>query len=473
MQIVPVLEEKATESFEPSDVVVGEVRQACHNLENYLANLKKTKDSLSAEEHEAAILRFTRAIGQASIGEMLACYDMSDDIVSVGSQTYRRKHKAPKTYQTSLGPVTVTRYVYVNRKSDGTGKSIVPMELQSGIVENYWSAQAAKNSAWLLAHLTPQETEDALFQLGMMTPSRSSLDRLPKALMSSWDQQVVEQHKLLTEQEDIPEEAVSMAVSLDGVMIGMKPDKNTEKQGKNRQCEWKEASCGTISFFDNNGNRLATTQYGRMPEHKKQSLKNMLRNHVEVALKIKPELKLIHIADGAQDNWTFFDEDMPLGFQLTDYFHACQYLKKAFDAAYESQKSNEQYHKYKRILRDEEKGIRKVLRALRYLRNKHKNCADIKSAVTYFTNNQHRMLYAEANTLNYPIGSGIVEAACKSLVSQRMKRSGMSWNQLGGQSILTLRSLIKSHRFDKAWEGIAEKYQTTIIRHENVVNLFG
>ena len=63
MQIVPVLEEKATENFEPSDV--GEVRQACQNLENYLDNLKKTKDSLSAEEHEAAILRFTRAIGQA------------------------------------------------------------------------------------------------------------------------------------------------------------------------------------------------------------------------------------------------------------------------------------------------------------------------------------------------------------------------------------------------------------------------
>ena len=185
MQIVPVLEEKATENFEPSDV--GEVRQACQNLENYLDNLKKTKDSLSAEEHEAAILRFTRAIGQASVGEMLAHYDMSDDIVSIGSQTYRRKHKAPKTYQTSLGPVKVMRHVYANRKNDGTGKSIVPLELQSGIVESYWSAKAAKNAAWLLAHLTPQETEDALLQLGMMSPSRSSLDRLPKALMTSWD----------------------------------------------------------------------------------------------------------------------------------------------------------------------------------------------------------------------------------------------------------------------------------------------
>ena len=470
MQIVPVLEEKATENFEPSDV--GEVRQACQNLENYLDNLKKTKDSLSAEEHEAAILRFTRAIGQASVGEMLAHYDMSDDIVSIGSQTYRRKHKAPKTYQTSLGPVKVMRHVYANRKNDGTGKSIVPLELQSGIVESYWSAKAAKNAAWLLAHLTPQETEDALLQLGMMSPSRSSLDRLPKALMTSWDKQVVTQHKLLTEQEGVPEEAVIMAVSLDGVMIGMKPDKSAKNQEKKPQCEWKEASCGTVSFFDKDGSRLTTTQYGRMPEHKKQSLKRLLKNHVQQALKTKPELKLALIADGAKDNWSFFDEEMPQGVQITDYFHACQYLKKAFDAAYRNQKSNEQYHKYKRILRDENKGIKKVLRALRYLQNKHKSSVDIKSAVTYFTNNQHRMLYAEASEINYPIGSGIVEASCKSLVAQRMKRSGMSWNMLGGQSILTLRALIKSHRFDMAWKGITQKYKTKLVRHKNVINLF-
>jgi hypothetical protein len=71
-----------------------------------------------------------------------------------------------------------------------------------------------------------------------------------------------------------------------------------------------------------------------MPEHKKATLKTIPRNHTEAVLQQRPELKLVHLADGAQDNRTFFDEDMPLGFQLTDFYHASEHLKAALDAAY-------------------------------------------------------------------------------------------------------------------------------------------
>src|SRR3990167_11516418 len=100
-------------------------------------------------------------------------------------------------------------------------------------------------------------------------------------------------------------------------------------------------------------------------------------------------------------------------------------------------------------------------KSLRHLRNQHKDNAVIASNVTYFTNNQHRMRYAEAKQNNYPIGSGVVEASCKTLVGQRLKRAGMSWQHTGGQAILTFRSLIKSQRFDKAcrWLQISIKRQ--------------
>jgi hypothetical protein len=60
----------------------------------------------------------------------------------------------------------------------------------------------------------------------------------------------------------------------------------------------------------------------------------------------------------------------------------------------------------------------------------------------------HYALYLQQG---WPIGSGVVEAACKTLVTQRMKQSGMSWGQRGGQAILTLRSLIQSDRWNQAW----------------------
>lgn len=81
-------------------------------------------------------------------------------------------------------------------------------------------------------------------------------------------------------------------------------------------------------------------------------------------------MQLVHVADGAQDNWTFFDEDMPFGIQVTDFYHASEYLKEAFDAAYpnDSRKAQAKFKHYQTLLRDELDGVNKVIRAFRYLR---------------------------------------------------------------------------------------------------------
>jgi len=446
---------------------------AYRKLHTYLEQVKATKNTIGFKEHESVVSRLVYAVGQAALSEVLSQYDATCDVLSVKEQTYRRKHKAAKEYQTALGPVTIERHVYVNRKKDGDARSICPLELQTGIIEGYWTPMAAKNATWALAHLTPQEVEGMLLQFGTMNPSRSTLDRLPKALNQHWEPQTLTYHEQLIVNEGIPSNAVCFSTSLDGVMIGMKPDNAIGIDNKPMKTEWREASCGTISFFDAEGERLSTVQYGQMPEHKKATLKALLRMNTESILQQRRDLKLIHLADGAQDNWSFFDEEMPLGFQLTDFYHASQYLKNAFDAAYPKNldKAKEKFEEYKLILRDQPNGIKKTLRALRHLRSQYKGNKTIESSVTYFTNNQHRMFYAEAKSKNYPIGSGVVEAACKTLVGQRLKRAGMSWQHNGGQAILTFRSLIKSSRFDKAWEFIEKQYEQKIIEHKNVIHL--
>jgi len=474
MQASHTLTQNATENFPQPSLSVRQLEEKYEALKNYMDNLIHSKDANSAEEHEAVIVRLTHELGQAALSEMLSCYDVNTDVIGFGEQTYRRKHRAPKSYQTAFGTVSIERHVYVNRKKDGDGQSICPLELQAGMIENYWTPLAAKQASWALAHLTSQEVEDLLLQFGNMDPSRSSLSRLPKALFKQWEPQYIEYHETLIGAESIPKEAVTVATSLDGVMVAMKPKKSTEDKDKTASCEWKEASCGTLSFFDIEGERLSTIQYGQMPEYKKQTLKTLLQKNLEAVLKDNPKLNVVHLADGAQDNWSFFDEAMPFGFQVTDFYHACQYLKAAYKAAYpkDSIKATEKFKHYKKILKDNHQGVEQVLRSLRYLRQKNPDNEDIRSAVTYFTNNQHRMKYAKAQEKNYPIGSGVVEAACKSLVGQRLKRSGMSWSQTGGQSILTLRSLIKSHRFENAWKLISKNYRNKVRAYENVVNLF-
>ena len=72
---------------------------------------------------------------------------------------------------------------------------------------------------------------------------------------------------------------------------------------------------------------------------------------------------------------------------------------------------------------------------------------------------------------NLPIGSGVVEAVCQTLATQRLKRSGMRWRHAGGQAILTLRALAQSDRFDRAWQMLGATYKREVALPDNVIAL--
>ena len=72
------------------------------------------------------------------------------------------------------------------------------------------------------------------------------------------------------------------------------------------------------------------------------------------------------------------------------------------------------------------------------------------------------MHYAEHSRNDLPIASGVMEASCKTLVTQRLKQSGMAWTLAGGQAILTLRSVIQSNRWRPAWELLRADFRKTV-----------
>ena len=187
----------------------------------------------------------------------------------------------------------------------------------------------------------------------------------------------------------------------------------------------------------------------------------------------RPDLAVVKSADGAKDNWTFLTGALPEGVELIDFFHAVEHLKDAFDTAHgaDSPTAAAQFKKYRHRLRHEPDGVERVIRALGYLRSKSPGNERIAQGLGYFRGNRHRMGYADAKAKGLPIGSGVVEAACKTLVTERLKRSGMRWGARGGQAILTLRSLVQSHRFDHAWPVLAMTYRTNVACPDNVVPL--
>ncbi|NJR52848.1 MAG: hypothetical protein HC780_28065 [Leptolyngbyaceae cyanobacterium CSU_1_3] len=77
---------------------------------------------------------------------------------------------------------------------------------------------------------------------------------------------------------------------------------------------------------------------------------------------------------------------------------------------------------------------------------------NLAAAVTYFQNHHHQMNYALYRSRNYPIGSGVTEAACKTVIKQRLCGSGMRWKEKGATAILSLRALVlTSTRWNQFW----------------------
>lgn len=408
------------------------------------------------------------------LAEELARLDVDLPYVEIGGVRHHRVLTSTETYLSAVGPLTVARTLY----RAGRAPAVVPLELRAGIVEGHWTALAARQAAYLVAHLTPQEAAGVLAELGNMAPSKSSLDRLPKRLSARWEAERETFEASLRAELTVPEGAVTLAASLDGVLVPMKDGareaKRTRARAAGKQTRgpagYQEVGCATLSFYDSDGERLKTVRFARMPEAKKATLKSTLTAEVRAALAQRPALTVVKVADGAPDNWTFLDSLVAEGHAAVDFFHAAEQLQKAFDAAYgeNTPAAQAQGQKYRHLLRDDKDGVKKVVRALAYLKRKHPRRDRIAQVLGYFRRHRRRMAYAALRACYLPIGSGVVEAACKTLASQRLKRSGMRWRHPGGQAILTLRALVQSERFDHGWAMLSATYKAEVLVPDNV-----
>lgn len=127
-------------------------------------------------------------------------------------------------------------------------------------------------------------------------------------------------------------------------------------------------------------------------------------------------------------------------------------------------RSHAEFARLRVLLKEAATGAEQLLRTLKYHRGRATGSRRkrIGKALTYFRNQRHRMHYAAYQRDHLPIGSGVVEAACKTLVTQRLKGSGMAWTIAGGQAILTLRSLLQSDRWAQAWPLLAADFRTPV-----------
>jgi hypothetical protein len=443
-----------------------------------------TQGTPDFEQFERELHEQVMALERELIATELARYDVTAEQVEVEGVSYRQTLTSPETYLSAAGPVTVTRHLY--RPAGRGSKSICPLELRAGMIGGHFTPRAARHAAFVMAQLTPGESEALFDELEGMRPSRASLDRLPKTLSAHWETQRQEWETALRTQETVPAEAAVIAVSVDGVMIPMKDgaaDRTAQQAEPGKHASGptgnQEVGCGTVVLYDAEGERLQTVRYARMPESKKVTLQQELHAEVGSIVAFRPDLQRVYLADGAKDNWRLLNEierALPVPAQpcvnIVDFYHACEHLKNGCDAAWgeSTPRGKAEFERLKTLLKEADQGADQVIRVFKYQcgRARGNKRQRLEAELTYFRNQRPHMNYAEYVRQGLPIASGIIEAACKTLVTQRMKRSGMAWRQPGGQGILTLRSLIQSDRWHAAWALLSADFRKTVVVHQTI-----
>jgi hypothetical protein len=418
------------------------------------------------------------AIERDVIADEMASLDVDAPAVIINGKTHRRVLRQSQTYMTSAGEVVVERTLYKDR-SDGEGRCVSPMELTMGVVGGFWTPRAAQQALWVVTQMTPKKAEELFERAGNMSPSKSSLDRLPKLVSERWEEDRSELEAKLRDGLQVPAEAVSIAVSIDGVYAPMEDFDVTQRRAEAAEegrmtkgpLGYREVGCATISFCDEKGQLISAIRMARAPQYKKTTLKEILAAEVIAILNKRPDMRLLKLADAVVDNWTFLSNELPPGEELIDFFHASEHIHHAIAEVYGDATLETQFRAKKLcdVLRDNPKGIEKVVRSFKHLATQHPSKKLVRRALIYFRTNRARMRYADLAAEGFPIGSGVVEAACKTLVTQRLKLSGMRWSAAGAQAILTPRGWDQSDRFDEAWALIAAKFAAEVTTVANVI----
>jgi hypothetical protein len=163
--------------------------------------------------------------------------------------------------------------------------------------------------------------------------------------------------------------------------------------------------------------------------------------------------KIVVLSDGAEWIWNIADQYFPGAIQIVDLFHARQHLWDLGRKLYPNQEAEQR--RWMMVHQDMLDGgkIEDLVAALRSIDSPNSELEDkIRIEAGYFEKHAERMRYPEFRRQHLFVGSGVIEAGCKTLIGARCKQSGMFWTVRGANAILALRCCHFNGRFEDYWE---------------------
>jgi hypothetical protein len=163
--------------------------------------------------------------------------------------------------------------------------------------------------------------------------------------------------------------------------------------------------------------------------------------------------KVVLLIDGAPGLENMGDLNFPDAIQIVDFYHAAEHAGKVVEALLGGKEHPEYKARRSRwVRRLLGNGVENLIKETR------QECADkpqaqpVQDALGYFVHNVERMQYRTFRRQGFFIGSGVIEAGCKTVIGSRCKQSGMFWGEPGAENVLALRCVHSSRRLHQFWK---------------------
>jgi hypothetical protein len=431
--------------------------------------------SLTPEQFRSGLRVLKRAVDGLGAASFVALVEQADEtareIVRDGT-IYRHKHLSSKEWLTPWGKVEIGRGLY---QPDRGGESYVPLDHRCGMVARFMSPDIEEMCVLLGTRIVPEEVEEALARVYPDGPSCKAIRRVLSRAGAYVEAHSDDLEETLNRMAPLNVQGDILVAGWDGVTVpirepapkrGRPAERPGVRDSNQGRTAWKEAGVGMLAVYETpldpltqGPERIDVRYSARMPEPKMAHLVDQVTDQAQTALKNGSFDHKVFIADGKKQIWDTV-ENHPLLREFTpinDFFHFTEHLSQTAEALHgkKTEDANQWYARwYDKTLR-EPGAVRGLIRSIkRYqptLRKGSERLRVVTREIGYFQRNKHRMDYATYRATGLPIGSGPIEAACKTLVAHRLKRSGMRWKKLHAQEILNRRAPLLSKRWAVTW----------------------
>jgi hypothetical protein len=373
-------------------------------------------------------------------------------------QDYCRKNqKSPVRggIATLFGHIELSRCLYEplqEARDDGQG-CFAPLQLCLGIVANNATPALAERVGRLSSQHTQQEMLDLLERDHHVFWSPQVLRQVAADVSAGIAPYLAtaQQRRLLEwlrqAQHSRGRHRLTLSVGRDGIMLPIRHEPHQ-----------KEGAVATISVLDRRGRRIGTIYLARMPETQQTTLSADLTGLLRSVLAAwdGPLPRLVYVTDAGYHQTEYFAEvllqmDNPRRpgqrlewLWIVDFYHAAQYVSKMANVLFDEEKRRQAWSsRMRHVMRDKERGVIRVLASAAQYHGKKelskKEEEAYREAYNYLHKHSAQMDYNKYKRAGLPIGSGVTEAGCKVVFTQRFKQSGMTWSRQGGEVVLRLR----------------------------------